>query len=222
MSSATADAGAAAVGELELVERLDPLDVGRHHPLVVDALVVDEQRARLRLVEHVERVEVIADRLVAEPLALEVEQDPVLAVVEGQIGELVGVGVGDLRGDQVAVEAGVRRSERGARPRGRAAGRRRRCWGWPAAVGPLPSGWMCSARRAGSPPKPPVASSVERARITRCSPDCVLDLGADHGSVLEQQVAVPSHPMSDLAAARARAARRPAGSSPCRSAQPRP
>ena len=39
---------------------------------------------------------------------------PCSRVVEGEVGELVGVVVGHLRGDQVAVEAGVGRSERGA------------------------------------------------------------------------------------------------------------
>jgi hypothetical protein len=77
----------------------------------VDALVVDEQRARLWLVEHVQRVEVVADRLVAEPTPLEVDEDSVLRVIEGQIRELVRIVVGDLRGDQVSVEAGPVRAE---------------------------------------------------------------------------------------------------------------
>ena len=59
-------ARAALVGELELVERLDALDVRREHPLVVDALVGDEQRPRLGLIEHGQRAQVVAERLVAE------------------------------------------------------------------------------------------------------------------------------------------------------------
>ena len=71
------------------------------------ALVGDQQGPRLGLIEHVQRAQVIADRLVAESLPAEIEQHPVLGVVEGQVRELVRVLVDDAGRDQVAVEAGV-------------------------------------------------------------------------------------------------------------------
>ena len=101
---------AALVRELELVDRLDTFDVGREHPLLVHALVGDQQCPRVGLIEHVQRAQVIADRLVAEALPAAVEQHPVLGVVEGQVRELVRVRVDDPGRDQVAVEAGVGRA----------------------------------------------------------------------------------------------------------------
>ena len=78
------------------------------------ALVVDEQRARLGLLDERERRDVVPDRLIAESLALEVEQHPMLAVVEGAVDELGGVGERHVRDHHVAVEAGVLEPERGA------------------------------------------------------------------------------------------------------------
>ena len=68
------------VDRVELVVRLDALHVRPEHPVAVDALVVDEQAARLRLVEQRDRVELVADRLVDEPLAAHVDQHAVLGV----------------------------------------------------------------------------------------------------------------------------------------------
>ena len=105
---------AAAVGEGELVQGLDALDVRGEHPLVVHALVGHEERPSLGLLEDAQRAEVVTERLVAEAAALEVQQHAVLAVVEGQVGELERVAVRDARRDQMAVEAGAVARERAA------------------------------------------------------------------------------------------------------------
>ena len=105
--------GAALIGELELVVDLGALDVGREHPLFVHPLVGDHQRAPLTLLEDLERVEVVAERLVAEAVPVEVDDDAVLAVVEGQLDELERVRVRHVRRDQMPVEAGPRQSEAG-------------------------------------------------------------------------------------------------------------
>ena len=128
----------------------------------------------------------VADRLVAEPLALEVEQDPVLAVVEGEIGELVRVVVGDLRRDQVAVEAGVRRSERGTRRQAEAKAvadavrvRAQRQIGGERADVLCPQGRIAPEAAGGEQR----GAGADHTLLARSA----LDLGADHGSVLDQQ-----------------------------------
>ena len=62
----------------------------------------------------------------------------------------------------------------------------------------LAAGAMYSARRSGSPPKPPVASSVLLARIMRVA-GAALDLGADDGTVLDQERWPPTEHLAALA-----------------------
>ena len=176
---------AALVRELELVDRLDAFDVGREHPLLVHALVGDQQRPRVGLIEHVQRAQVIADRLVAEALTAAVEQHPVLGVVEGQVRELVRVRVDDPGRDQVAVEAGV----------GRARGRTRGLGEAQAVAGAVEVRAQRDVPRRGRDVlgaqvgiAAEAAGGEQRAaRANGARAGGRLDLGADDGTVLREQ-----------------------------------
>lgn len=69
--------------------------------------------ARLGLLDQREWRDVVSDRLIAESLPFEIEQYPVLAVVEGAVDELGGVGERYVPDHHVAVEGGVVEPERG-------------------------------------------------------------------------------------------------------------
>ena len=99
----------------ELVERGDPLDVGRDDPVVVDALVGHQQRPSLGLGEHGHRAQVVTDRLVDESFSVHVEEHSVLAVVQRQLDEQHRVVEGDAVRNKVTVEAGVILAEDAAR-----------------------------------------------------------------------------------------------------------
>ncbi len=149
-------AGSASIGEPERVDRLDPIDVRSHHPLVVDSLVADEQRAGLRLIEHAKRVEMVSGRLVDEASAVEVQQDFMLAVVEGRFPELVSIRRRDPERNEMAVEARVVLAESG--PGAEAQPTR------VASLIPLRSSPVSSR---SSPPPGPVRGPREPARVRR-------------------------------------------------------
>jgi hypothetical protein len=102
------------VHAVELVVGLDALHVRPEHPVAVNALVVDQQTASLGLVEQRDRVQLVADRLVDESVAAEIEQDAVLGVVEAHRGEHERIGDVDAGRHEVAVEPGVVLAEHGA------------------------------------------------------------------------------------------------------------
>jgi hypothetical protein len=134
----------------------------------MDALVGDHQRARLSLVEHGQRAEVTPEGLVAEAASFEVQQHAVLAVVEGQVGELVRVRVWDpWRG------SGGCRTRHSARPTRRrrqtpAASRLPRCWCWLATADHVRRG-RC-ARPADRGPSEAARGEERRARGSPRSP----------------------------------------------------
>src|SRR5439155_20037513 len=86
------------------------LDVRRLEQ-VLRPLVVDEQPARLPLLEQGEGGQVVADRLVDEPFRTEVEEHRVLALEEAEGRVVVLFSQLDARRHEVSVEAGVLRAE---------------------------------------------------------------------------------------------------------------
>lgn len=79
----------------------------------MDPLVADEQCARLRLVEHRQRAQVVSNRLINEAATLKVQKYSVLAELEGCLAQFVCVVGRDPEWNEVSVEPGVLPAERG-------------------------------------------------------------------------------------------------------------
>jgi hypothetical protein len=88
----------------ELVHRGDALCVRADDPLVIDPLIGDQQGPGFGLSQDRHRAQVIPFGLVHEPLTVEVQQEAVLAVIEGQLGKQRRLNERDPVGDQVPVE----------------------------------------------------------------------------------------------------------------------
>jgi len=107
-------ASTASARDGKLVAGFGAGDVGADDPVAVDAGIRDEQATSLVLLEQRDCCQMVAERLVDEPLVVQVEEQCVLAVVEREPDEVSGVGEGDPAGDQVAVEPGALRAGGGA------------------------------------------------------------------------------------------------------------